>query len=355
MKAVVTEIQYPVAYARPYEEVPIEDAQRGRSYFCFGCDREMVIKRGRIKRPHFAHKADFVQCEGDSTLHEAAKAFICQGFLRAIATGVEYRVGYPCERCEAPIRVNVAIEGASIASERIVVKGTRSDLAVFRANGSPRVIIEIVVTHNLESVTKQRYEAADYPVVTVEPSWDTLPDLRQSAIGSRILNVKDDNRYCRGCRDIRKQEAEAITQAAKTHQRKRKQARSLVAGIMPHSGRIPPATPITHDRYGSPLKRHTRERVMTNARKLVWLGFKQQKRPTLFLYQAGRWKIYADLDSTEVMRIWEVACEPALYAFGQGARECRECLLEAVSEIFSQYKVPYRRYFEDPGVHDHTL
>ena len=77
-------------------------------------------------------------------------------------------------KSETPISVNVASEGASIASERVVVKGTRSDLVVFQPDGSPRVIIEIVVTHDLESDTKQRYEETNYPVVTVEPSWDTL-------------------------------------------------------------------------------------------------------------------------------------------------------------------------------------
>ena len=219
-ETVVTDIQYPVAYARPYEAVHIEDAQRGRPYFCFGCDREMVIRRGHIRRPHFAHKAGGGRCKKDHTLHEAAKAFICQGFRHAITAGGEYQVGYPCERCETPISVNVAIEGASIASERVVVQGTRSDLVIFQPDGSPRVIIEIVVTHDLESDTKQRYEETNYPVVTVEPSWDTLPGLRRAAIGSRILNIKGDkHRYCNDCRNRQKTEAAARAEEAEIYRR----------------------------------------------------------------------------------------------------------------------------------------
>ena len=219
-KTVVTEIQYPVAYARPYETVHIEDAQRGRPYFCFGCDREMVMRRGDIRRPHFAHKVGFVQCEKDNTLHEAAKAFIRQGFLHAVATGAEYQVQYPCKQCEAHISVNVAIQGANIESEKTVVKGTRSDLVIFRPDGSPRVIIEIVVTHDLESDTKQRYEETDYPVVTVKPSWDILRDLRRAAIGSRILNIKGDkHRYCNDCRNIQKKEAAARAEEAEIYRR----------------------------------------------------------------------------------------------------------------------------------------
>lgn len=387
------EILYPVAYAQPYEAVHIEDAQRGRPYFCFGCDREMVIRRGRIRRPHFAHKAGFVQCEKDNTLHEAAKAFICQGFRHAVTTGAEYQVGYPCEGCETPISVNVASEGAKIASEKTVAKGTRSDLVVFQPDGSPRVIIEIVVTHDLEDDTKQRYEETNYPVVTVEPSWDTLRDLLQAAIGSRILNVKtEEHRYCSDCRDKRKQWESQVRrwEASETHRRKVKQAsrraqafetplqrmkqaarraqasgtpprkmkqahrlawslaRGLVAGIGPHSGRILPPTSITHDKYGSPLNTRDKIQVMASARKLAWLGFQQQtKRPTLFLYQIGRWEIFGDLDSGDFV--------PVLYALRNGERECKECLLEAVGEIFDQHGVPYRRRFEDTEGHDHAL
>ena len=266
-----TELQYTVAYVQPYEAVDINAAQPGRPHFCFGCHREMVIKRGRINRWHFAHKAGFVQCEKDNTLHEAAKAFICQSFRCAVATGGKYHVGYPCESCnKTPISVNVAVEGASIASERIVVKGTRSDVVVFQPDGSPRVIIEIFVTHDLESDTKQRYEEANYPVVTVKPSWDTLPGLRQAAVGSRILNVKNDkHRYCGECREALKKEAAARAQVAETHRRKIRQAKKLVAGMMPPSGKSPLIPSITHDRYGSPLKWHTRKQVMVNARKLV--------------------------------------------------------------------------------------
>ena len=209
-------VQYPVAYVRPYEAVHIKDAQRGRSHFCFGCHDEMVIRRGHMRRARFAHKAGFVQCEKYNALHEAAKVFICQGFRRAVATGGEYQVGYPCGRCKTPISRNVASGGANIDSEKMVVKGTRSDLVVFQPGGSPRVIIEIVVTHDLESNTEQKYKAANYPVVTVEPSWDTLLDLERSAIGSRILNVKDEQRYCGDCRAARKQAIRATAQAPKT-------------------------------------------------------------------------------------------------------------------------------------------
>ena len=74
--------------------------------------------------------------------------------------------------------------------------------------------------------------------------------------------------------------------------------------------------PITQDKVQSFLRAETRKLVNNNARKLASAGFTQQpSRPTLFRADADEWKIYADLDSTEVMRIWEVDCLPGLYAF----------------------------------------
>ena len=87
---------------------------------------------------------------------------------------------------------------------------------------------------------------------------------------------------------------------------------------------------------------------METAQKLARLGFQQQtKQPPLFLYQAGQWEIYADLDSVDYI--------PVLYALRNGGMECKGCLLEAVGEILDQQKIPYRRRFEDQKVHDHIL
>ena len=120
-------IQYPMAYQPVFEVTHIGDAQRGARYLCLRCEAEMIPRLGQIKRHHFAHKAGQEQCNPDNALHETAKAAICQGFLSAVQMGREYFVRFPCSRCHDPIGVNVASEGAAIATERSVVQGTRSD------------------------------------------------------------------------------------------------------------------------------------------------------------------------------------------------------------------------------------
>ena len=226
----VMEIQYPVAYARPRETVReaahINAARRERPHCCFGCHREMVIRRGPVRRRHFAHKAAFGQCEGDNALHEAAKAFICQGLRRAVATEGEYRVRYPLQKMQDSHQSQCCQRRRKHQQRENCGRGDTLRLVIFQPDGSPRVIIEIVVTHDLETKTEQKYKAANYPVVTVKPSWDTLLDLCQSAIGSRILNVKGDTRYCSNCRAerkvVQKQAIKAPTLALKTPRQRRR-------------------------------------------------------------------------------------------------------------------------------------
>ena len=86
------------------------------------------------------------------------------------------------------------------------------------------------------------------------------------------------------------------------------------------------------------------------------IGFGQQpKRPTLFRVKVDGWTVYADLDSTEVMKIWEVDCAPGLYAFPEHAKppKCRECVLEMVNAILEENGIETRRYFMDHGMHNH--
>ena len=335
-----------MAYRSPYRVTHIDEAQRGNNYLCLGCHKDMIPRKGKIKKHHFAHKPGLEQCDPDNALHETAKAAICEGFLRALGEDQQYGVSIPCDRCDEPIGTNVAIQGAAIAKERSAVGGTRSDLVITTDDGkTPRLIVEVVVHHDLDSQTENRYSASAIPIVKVRPSWETVAGLRHAIHSHESLNVKMTT--CRRCRhqDSLHQQWLATIEA------------QLKKAIGPKQVTRPRIKQITKDRYDSFLRADTRSRVNKNARSLAELGFLQQKtRPTLFKVQIPQWTIYADLDSTEVMRIWEVDCEPGLYAFPQEVEptKCRECLLEVVRQLLEQHEVAVRRYFMDHGWHNHS-
>ena len=351
-------IQYPMAYVKPYGPVHIDEAKPRDLYFCLGCDQQMITRKGDIRRHHFAHKPPFTYCDSNNALHETAKANICRGFIQASESGEKYELSFPCQACGNPIKADITELGACIASERSVVPGTRSDLVVMKQNGvDPRVIIEIVVHHDLEPGTKQKYENSRIPVVKIGPTWETVSELLRDARGYQALNITEPR--CQECtaREKKRKETEA-KRKAKADQlllEKKNEAAQMLSGMKLRNPTRSSLAAITHDRYGARLRAETKLQIAVNARRLAKLGFQQQSsRPTLFLFGIGQRKVYADLDSTEVMRIWEVGCAPALYSFpAEGGPGCRECILEEVERIFDQNAIPYRRHFEDFIGHDH--
>lgn len=129
--------------------------------------------------------------------------------------------------------------------------------------------------------------------------------------------------------------------------------RRILRSIEPDNN--PKIQTIQTDKYGSWLRRDTKDILNRRARRTAELGFRQQSsRPTLFKARAGQWTIYVDFDSTEVMRIWEVDCEPAIYAFPESDWAEREMLLAEVARTLDGAGVPYRRYFEDDGWQEPT-
>lgn len=51
------------------------DAIKGENYFCPCCSESFIFRKGKIKRPHFAHKADS-NCSKESIFHKTAKILI---------------------------------------------------------------------------------------------------------------------------------------------------------------------------------------------------------------------------------------------------------------------------------------
>ncbi len=346
-----TDIKYPISYVLPYESVNIKDADRNNAHYCFGCHQRMKVAQGGVRRWYFAHKPNSAVCDSSNALHEAAKTVIVEGFMEASSFGADYELGFPCQDCGVAIRLNIAEMGAAIASEQIAVEGTRSDLVVTTSDGkTPRVIIEIVVTHDLEPQTREKYQDAGIRVIKVKPVWDALEQLRQAAIGYDTLNII--RTRCPDCQS--KKEHDEAREKAEQERVARFEgvASELAQCFYPRPNKRCELKPITHDKFGSPLRRGTRQTVETNARKLDWIGFEQQEsRPTLFIARVVGWKIYADLGGSEIMRIWEVDCDPAIYAFPDNRHTLdwvfRGCLLRAVAGKLDAHGIPWRQHFED--------
>ena len=136
-----------------------------------------------------------------------------QGFSGALVRQGAYRLGCPCKECGRPVSRNIAVPGAKVEAEKSVVAGTRSDLAVSQPGRGP-VIIEVVVTHDLEPESRESYEKSGTPVLQIRPTWDTLDKLESEVISDDTLNVPPV--HCASCKratERRRREREADSRA----------------------------------------------------------------------------------------------------------------------------------------------
>ena len=260
----------------------------------------MVARRGAVRLAHFAHKPPTETCgDPDRGLHEVAKALIVQGFTAALQADGEYRAGFDCEDCGQDVSANVALAGRTIAAERSVVEGTRSDVVIDRGE-KPPLIIEVVVSHDPEPATLDRYQQAGVPVFVVEVTWPTVDRLAQGVNADEVFGVP--SKQCQRCRaeDERLRRERAGAHAW---------AESAISGLQAdtHPGKEVEIRTWERDKFGHPLAPGVIERIHENAVVLRRLGFVQQTRkPWLFLYQIprGGGRLYADFGSTEEEPIW---------------------------------------------------
>ena len=210
----MTDIQYPEAFETPYRRVHVSALSRydrGGPYYCYGCDQEMVVRLGEVNAHHFAHKSQqTTKCDPENALHRAAQANILEGFSEAVEKREPYHAGFQCasQHCANAVKFNIATSGSRIAAEKSAVQGTRADLVVYcpddNGTSQVRLIIEVVVTHDLEASTLAKYQAAKVPVIKINPSWDSLEQLRNTVVAYDTVNVPTVE--CADCLAVREQE-----------------------------------------------------------------------------------------------------------------------------------------------------
>ena len=189
--------------------------------------------------------------------------------------------------------------------------------------------------------------------VVSEPGIDGLT-LDAGALAYDALNLA--RCLCAECKKREREEAERQRSEQEPY---REQAKRLVS--LTKLKTLPKLQYITQVGLDHNLKHATRtaylrfgtkQRINSQARQLASVGFLQSStRPTLFEYKANGLQIFADLDSTSVLKAWERDA-PALYSFrGPG---CGECVLEEVQLQLSKHGILYDRHFEDPREHFHS-
>lgn len=72
-------IKYHYAYDSEGSIISINKAEKDKKYYCIGCGKEMICRKGQIREFHFAHK-NTENCNPETYLHQYAKHYIKELF-----------------------------------------------------------------------------------------------------------------------------------------------------------------------------------------------------------------------------------------------------------------------------------
>jgi hypothetical protein len=163
---------YPVACDEHGHLVRIESYERGTPVFCLGCKQPMIGRQGDQNAWHFAHIVDaYALCSGESVLHRAAKLAI----VEAHATTGLRAFHWTCVGCRT-IR-HYRIDDLTLKREDRPCENVQSDVLCRDSADVPRLAIEVVVAHSMETQTRERYLAMQLPVGIVKPTWNWIAEL----------------------------------------------------------------------------------------------------------------------------------------------------------------------------------
>ena len=81
------------------------EAEKGPDYFCPSCGEKMILRKGKQRRPHFAHKVNTKHCSYESYLHIIAKKQICKYFNESPVFMIEFYGKVLCSIPDCPLNL----------------------------------------------------------------------------------------------------------------------------------------------------------------------------------------------------------------------------------------------------------
>ena len=114
-------------------------ANRSEQWSCPECHAEVIVKRGDIKVPHFAHKASQSGCRGETFAHSSTKEWIA-----ANVQSPDFRITSTCTGCCEPFTAFRGARGLAGATE-VQIEAYRADAAAVECG---RLVAAFEVLHS---------------------------------------------------------------------------------------------------------------------------------------------------------------------------------------------------------------
>ncbi|MYA99710.1 hypothetical protein F4X90_08525, partial [Candidatus Poribacteria bacterium] len=162
----MTSLQIPYAFTDDKLPVSPQGGEKGQDFSCPICDSEVILKRGDIRVPHFAHKPD-TKCSGEGVRHKVAKQMIYLMHLRTVRTIMMSVTTFRrCPNCSQGRLFSQTPQYDDVACE-VDVGRHRVDIALLR-DGKPVSGIEVRDTHPVDDPKWDAFKELGFPCIEVE-------------------------------------------------------------------------------------------------------------------------------------------------------------------------------------------
>ncbi|MDE0323710.1 MAG: competence protein CoiA family protein [Candidatus Poribacteria bacterium] len=143
------QLKIPIALDNKNRLYKPQNAEKEKHYFCPACQERVILRKGKIKTAHFAHKASET-CNQETILHKTAKQLVVQSISDwKLGKSDVPRLKRNCEVCREsieqllPDKVEFAVLEYRIDKEFVV------DVALMVEN-APAAAVEIRISHAVD-------------------------------------------------------------------------------------------------------------------------------------------------------------------------------------------------------------
>lgn len=183
------EILYSFANNEKGELVKADAAQRGGTYYCPSCQKEMVHRMGEKVRPHFAHKNLSQNCSPETVLHFGFMRLLHERISKSLQAGERISIQWKCEVCCGSHLGNL-LKRTAHAEEEYHLGTCRPDIGLLSKEGDVVAAIEIVVSHSPEQSTIEFYKANGIPLLVFKLKSDKeLSRVEEEVLKPDIVDV----------------------------------------------------------------------------------------------------------------------------------------------------------------------